>query len=156
MCKPDQEWMVEQAKEFIRHSKAEKLPCKILMHDNDDKYSQPFLDAFKDKKIETRRTAIRSPNTVAFVERFVQTIKQECIDHFIVFGEKHMSLLCSEFREHYHLERPHQGLENKRPTHMTTEESGKLPESADTIRLSDIRCKERLGGLLRSYSRKAA
>jgi len=42
----------------------------------------------------------------------VQTIKQECLDHFIVFGEKHMSLLCSEFREHYHFERPHQGLGN--------------------------------------------
>ncbi len=86
----------------------------------------------------------------------MQTIKQECIDHFIVFGEKHMSLLCSEFREHYHLERPHQGLENKRPTHVTTKKSSKLPDPADTIRLSEVRCKERLGRLLKSYSRKAA
>ncbi|MEL7263589.1 MAG: integrase core domain-containing protein [Planctomycetota bacterium] len=154
--KPGQEWMVEQAEEFIRHSKSEKLPCKILMHDNDGKYSQPFLDAFKSKKIKTQRTAIRSPNTVAFVERFVQTIKQECLDHFIVFGEKHMSLLCSEFREHYHLERPHQGLENERPTLITTKKSGKLRDPVDTIRLSDIRCKERLGGLLKSYSHRAA
>ncbi|MFK7738020.1 MAG: integrase core domain-containing protein [Pirellulaceae bacterium] len=99
---------------------------------------------------------MRSPNTVAFVERFVQTIKQECLDHFIVFGEQHMSLLCSEFREHYHLERPHQGLENERPTHTATKKSGKLPKPADTIRLSDIRCEERLGGILKSYSRKAA
>ena len=154
--KPDQEWIVEQAKEFIRHSKTEELPCKILMHDNDGKYSQPFLDAFKDKKIKTRRTAVRSPNTVAFVERFVQTIRQECIDHFIVFGEKHMSLLCSEFREHYHLERPHQGLENERPTHVTTKKSSNPHDPADTIRLSDIRCKDRLGGLLKSYSWRAA
>ncbi|MEO1615006.1 MAG: integrase core domain-containing protein [Planctomycetota bacterium] len=154
--KPDQEWMVEQAEEFIHHSKSEKLPCKILMHDNDGKYSQPFLDAFKNKKIETRRTAIRSPNTVAFVERFVQTIKQECLDHFIVFGEKHMSVLCSEFREHYHQERPHQGLENERPSHMTAKKPGKLHDPADPIRCTDIRCNERLGGLLKSYSRKAA
>ncbi|MCO8123523.1 hypothetical protein NHH03_17380 [Stieleria sp. TO1_6] len=75
--KPDQEWMIEQAEEFIRHTESEKLPCKILMHDNDGKYSQPFLAAFTIRKIETRRTAIRSPNTVAFVERFVQTIRQE-------------------------------------------------------------------------------
>ena len=154
--KPDQEWMVEQAEEFIRHTESEKLPCKILMHDNDGKYSKPFLDAFKNKKIETRRTAIRSPNTVAFVERFVQTIKQECLDHFIVFGEKHMSLLCSEFAEHYHLERPHQGLENERPTHMATKKSGDVRAPADTIRLCGIRCKERLGGFLKSYSRNAA
>ena len=154
--KPDQEWMLEQAEEFIRHTKSEKLPCKILMHDNDGKYSQPFLDVFTNRKIETRRTAIRSPNTVAFVERFVQTIKQECLDHFIVFGEKHMSLLCSEFREHYHLERPHQGLENELPTQVKPKKPDKQLNSADTIRLSDIRCKERLGGLLKSYSRKAA
>ena len=154
--KPDQRWMVEQAEEFIRHTKSEKLPCKILMHDNDGKYSQPFLDAFKNKKIETRRTAIRSPNTVAFVERFVQTIKQECLDHFIVFGERHMSLLCSEFAEHYHQERPHQGLENALPTRLKSKKPDKLRDPAETTRLSDIRCKERLGGLLKSYSRKAA
>jgi len=154
--KPDQEWMIEQADEFIRHCKAEKLPCKILMHDNDGKYSQPFLDAFKDKMIETRRTAIRSPNTVAFVERFVQTIKQECLDHFIVFGENHMSLLCSEFAEHYHQERPHQGLDNdlvQKPRSNTRKTSG---SSVDCVRIGNFRCQERLGGLLKSYSRKAA
>ena len=148
--------MVEQADEFIPHTESEKLPCKILIHDNDGKYSKPFLATFTSRKIETRRTAIRSPNTVAFVERFVQTIKQECIDHFIVFGEKHMSLLCSEFREHYHLERPHHGLENERPTQMKTKTSGRLPNPVDTVQLSNIRCKERLGGLLKSYSRNAA
>jgi putative transposase len=86
----------------------------------------------------------------------VQTIKQECLDHFIVFGTKHMSHLCSEFRKHYHLERPHQGLDNEPPTQVNPKNPDKQHDSAGTIRLSDIRCKERLGGLLKSYSRKAA
>ena len=51
---------------------------------------------------EVKHAPIRSPNTVAFVERFVQTIQQECLDHFIVFGESHMDHLCREFVEHYH------------------------------------------------------
>jgi transposase InsO family protein len=72
---------------------------------------KPFLEVFKKAKIKPHRTAIRSPNTVAFDERFVQTIKQECLDHFVVFGHKHMDFLCQEFKDHYCLERPHQGLE---------------------------------------------
>ena len=136
--------------------KSEKLPCKILMHDNDGKYSQPFLDAFTNQKIETRRTAIRAPNTVAFVERFVQTIKQECLDHFIVSGETHMSLLCTEFREHYHRERPHQGLDNDLVQKPRSTTRNRSDSSVDFIRISDICCQERLGGLLTSYSRRAA
>ena len=111
--KPDQAWMIEQAEAFIKHTQDKKLPCKILMHDNDGKYSKPFLDVFKKAKIKPHRTAFRSPNTVAFVERFVQTIQQECLDHFVVFGHKHMDVLCREFKDHYHLERPHQGLDNE-------------------------------------------
>jgi putative transposase len=152
--KPDREWMVQQAEAFIRHTKSERIPCDLLMHDNDGKYSEPFLDVFTNRNIETRRTAIRSPNTVAFVERFVQTIKQECLDHFIVFGESHMTLLCREFREHYHQERPHQGLSNEV---IKKGEATKITATpVDAIRLSEIRCKERLGGLLKSYSRRAA
>lgn len=152
--KPDQAWMVEQAEAFILHTKSERLPCKILMHDNDGKYSKPFLAVFADQKIKTQRTALRSPNTVAYVERFVQTIKQECLDHFIVFGEAHMTLLCSEFREHYHQERPHQGLDNELLQKPSLEKRKQL--EVETIRLSDIRREERLGGLLKSYSRRAA
>ena len=105
--------MIEQAEAFIKHTKKKKLPCKIVMHDNDCKYSAPFLNVFENAKIKLHRTAIRSPNTVAFVERFVQTIKQECLDHFIVFGHKHMDVLCREFMDNYHFERPHQGLGNE-------------------------------------------
>ena len=155
--KPDEAWMIEQAKAFIEHTETEQLPCKIVMHDNDGKYSKPFLKVFSNSKIKLHRTAIRSPNTVAFVERFVQTIQQECLDHFVVFGHKHMDVLCSEFKDHYHLERPHQGLENDtliKPT-AKGKQTSKKAKPPDTIRLSDIRCKERLGGLLKHYSRAA-
>ena len=108
------------------------------------------------QKSMDQRTALRSPNTVAFVERFVQTIQQECLDHFIVFGEAHMSLLCDEFREHYHHERPHQGLDNELIQKSRPKTRKKSGSSVDSIRLSDIRCQERLGGLLKSYSRRAA
>jgi putative transposase len=84
----------------------------------------------------------------AFVERFIQSIQQECLDHFIAFGRRHLDYLCKEYVEHYHTERPHQGLNNelviKPPEEL-------LPEVPD-----ELICNERLGGVLRSYSFKAA
>lgn len=154
--KPDQAWMIEQAEAFINYTQNQKLSCEIVMHDNDSKYSKPFLDLFKNAKIKPHRTAIRSPNTVAFVERFIQSIQQECLDHFVVFGHKHMDLLCREFVEHYHLERPHQGLDNELIIKLPKQKRKKAHAEAETIRLSDIRCDERLGGLLKSYRRIAA
>ena len=155
--KPDQAWMIEQAEAFIAHTKKVKLPCKIMMHDNDCKYSKPFLKVFENAKIKLHRTAIRSPNTVAFVEPFVQTIKQECLDYFIVFGHKHMDVLCQEFIDHYHFERPHQGLDNETITSVSnkSKRAKKIAKPPDTIRFSEIRCKERLGGLIKHYSRAA-
>jgi len=154
--KPDQAWMTEQAEAFSQYTKEEDLPCKILMLDNDGKYSQPFLDAFKTSGIKTKRTVNRSPNMVAYVERFIQSIGQECLDYFVVFGRSHMNVLCSQFREHYHFERPHQGLDNEL-IQQPPAKRGKRPiEEPDIIRLSDIHCQERLGGLLKSCSRKAA
>jgi putative transposase len=158
--KPDEQWMVQQATTFIESTKAGGPKCKILMLDNDAKYSKLFMDAFEKGKIKTQRTPIRSPNMVAFAERFVQTIKQECLDHFVVFGHKHMDLLCQEFKDYYHEERPHQGLENELVIDGTRtkkrSKSGTTQSEAVSIPISEIRCKERLGGLLKSYSRRAA
>jgi putative transposase len=86
------------------------------------------------------------------VERFVQSIKQECLDYFVVLGHKHMDHLCEEFAEYYHAERPHQGLDNEPPKPI----GKKRKCQPDLIPLSDIACHKRLGGLLKHYHRKAA
>jgi putative transposase len=82
----------------------------------------------------------------AHTERFVQTIKQECLDHFIFFGERHLRHVIGEFVAHYHEERPHQGVGNVPLTKA---------EPVEPWRGEEILCLERLGGLLKSY-RKAA
>jgi len=157
--KPDEQWMVQQAETFVESTRTDGPKCKILMHDNDGKYSKPFLASLKKAKVKTQRTPIRSPNMVAFAECFVQTIKQECLDHFIVFGHKHMDVLCREFTIHYHEERAHQGLENELivgPKRTKRSKAKSKSSEPNSIPISEIRCKERLGGLLKSYSRKAA
>ena len=91
------------------------------------------------------RLAYRSPNLNAYVERFIQSIQVECLDHFLVFGEQHFDYLVSEYVTHYHEERPHQGLGNQLL-------SGQPPPNDD----GEIRCRTRLGGLLKHCYRAAA
>ncbi len=88
----------------------------------------------------------RSPDLNAYVERFVRSIKEECLDKLIVIGERHLSMAISEYVEHYHAERNHQGLDN---AIIAPElEVGEL--SGPVLR------RERLGGMLNFYHRKAA
>jgi transposase InsO family protein len=87
----------------------------------------------------------RSPNLNAFIERFVRSIKEECLDRVIPLGEAHLRELIREYMIHYHAERPHQGL------------GGKLIQLADGHDADGpLVRRERLGGLLNYYYRKAA
>jgi putative transposase len=92
----------------------------------------------------------RAPNLNAYVERFIQTIQVECLDHFLVFGEKHFDYLVWEYLEHYHTERPHQGLGNRTLTGEA------FPDQQKPTALGEVHSRGRLGGLLRYYERAAA
>jgi putative transposase len=130
----------------MEFAQAQDLRVKLVTRDNDQIYKQAFDQTLRQEGVDVTRLALRSPNTNAFVERFIQTIQVECLDHFLVFGEKHFDFLVREYVAHYHEERPHQGLGN-RLLHGQPP-----PESSD----SSIQCRTRLGGLLKHYHREAA
>ena len=128
-------------------------PLFLVYHDE----KHLSVPAAGDRRFDPKRAG--SPNTNAFVERFIQSIQQECLDRFVIFGEQHLDAVCQEFLVYYHEERPHQSLENdplnkpqKRGRPKT--KRGKIEE--EVISLSEVRCEKRLGGLLKSYSRRAA
>ena len=87
----------------------------------------------------------RSPNLNAFAERFVESIKSECLDRIVPLGEKHVRAAIRAFIHHYHEERPHQGLGNELIAPKTT-----------LLGPGRVQCRERLGGVLRFYYREAA
>ncbi len=156
---PNEPWVVEQAESFVKKAREQGLPVANVQHDCDTKFPKSFDAAIKRAHAKTIRTAFRSPNTNAFVERFIQTIQQECLDRFVIFGEQHMDHICKEFLTYYHDDRPHQSLDNdpitkpkKRGRPKT--KPGKIED--EVVPLREVKCKERLGGLLKSYSRKAA
>jgi putative transposase len=99
-----------------------------------------------DVNVESVRLPPRSPNLNAHAERFVRTIKQSCLEHMILFGEESLRTALSDFVEHYHTERNHQGLANR----LTSPEMGHLTNSGLVQR------RQRLGGMLNYYYRSAA
>jgi len=152
---PTEAWVEEQARAFVAYVQAENLKVELVTRDNDQIYKTGFDRVMKDAGVDSRRLAIRAPNTNAYVERFIQSLQVECLDHFLVFGEKHLDYLVREYVEHYHHERPHQGLGNRRiadrpPTcdSSSVATEGRPPDA--------VQCGTRLGGLLRHYYREAA
>jgi transposase InsO family protein len=89
---------------------------------------------------------VRSPNLNAYAERFVRSIKTGCLAKIVPLGERHLRLVVSEYAEHYHLERNHQGIGNR-----LIERSRGQPKKCGRVV-----CRERLGGVLKFYYRKAA
>lgn len=150
---PNEAWVCDQARTFARHVKPSGLGADIVMHDRDSKFSVAFDAELKNAGLRVQKSAFRSPNTVAFVERLIQTLGQECLDHFIVFGEQHLNHLCSVFVEYYQRRRPHQGKDNEL---LVAKRGRRKKSAAATISLSEVRCQQQLGGLLKHFYRQAA
>ena len=124
----------------------------LLLRDRDGIYRSGFDKVIQDAGIKVKKNSVRTPNLQAHIERFIQSLQQEALDYFIVFGEQHFDYLIAEYVEHYHTERPHQAKGNKPLTGDWPEPEGDPPDSdSDTVV-----CRTRLGGLLRHYERKAA
>jgi putative transposase len=156
---PNEEWVVAQAEAFVQQARDSGLPVRYVQHDRDRKFPKGFVAALKRLRVRNKMGAFRAPNTNAFVERFIQSIGQECLDRFVIFGEQHMDHVCQEYSAYYHEERPHQSLENvpitaPKKRGRPKSKRGKLED--EIVPLANVRCKQRLGGLLKSYSRKAA
>ena len=117
-----------------------------LIMDRDPLFSACLRGMLKDSGTNPVRLPARSPNLNAFAERFVLSIKSECLNKIIPLGEKHLRLAIKEYMEHYHIERNHQGLE-----------SGIIIADDNVGRSKgDIKSRSRLGGLLNYYYRDAA
>ncbi len=147
---PDSAWVTEQAKAFVNHvADRDKRPT-YLIHDRDTKFSAEFKQFLKNQGIQPKMLPIRSPNLNSRVERFVQTIKHEALNHFIAFSKMHLDYLVSEFVDYYNKHRAHSSREYLPPC------SVEPPPEFETIKLDETHCEEHLGGLIKSHERIAA
>jgi len=120
------------------------LKHRHLIHDRDPLFGAQFQALLRSAGIESVRTPPRSLNLNAYAERFVRSIKEECLSKIVPIGERHLRLAIEEYAAHYHLERNHQGLGNRL-----------IDGDAEPEPVSTVESRERLGGSLRSYHRAA-
>jgi hypothetical protein len=142
---PDEAFMAQVARNLTDAVDGFLLPHRFLICDRDTKFTARFQAILKDSGVGTLLTPYRAPNCNAFAERFVRSIKEECLGRMIFFGERSLRRAIREYAEHYQLERPHQGIGNR-----VIEQGGNRPTSG-----TEIHCVERLGGLLKHYKRAA-
>ncbi len=147
-------WMEHQARIFLDYAGEQRLPCEILTRDHDGAFSEKFDEVFKDKRIQVKPVGPQAPNLNAYIERWIQSAKQEALDHFLVFGKTHFDYIVSEYVAYYLECRPHQGLDNR----LLPLPRGKPDDDDVVVPLdpSNIKCEHRLGGILKHYYHDAA
>ena len=144
---PTEEGMVQMARRAVDAIDGTLLPICFVLHDRDSKFCACFQNTLWSAGIQPLRLPARSPNLNAFAERWVRSIKSECLSKLILFGEASLRRAVTQFIEHYHLERPHQGKGNQLLFPSTVPPTSPNP--------GRVQCHERLGGLLKFYQRAA-
>jgi putative transposase len=143
---PNEPWMKQIARNVTMDDCGELRDCRYLLHDRDTKFTRSFRAIVASGRVEPLALPARSPNLNAYAERWVRSVKEECLSKVILFGERSLRRALREYVEHFHAERNHQGKGNILL----------LPRNTDRHREGPVRCRERLGGLLRYYHREAA
>src|SRR5262245_56770776 len=142
---PGGSWMKQVARNLTNADDGFLRGMEYLILDRGRLYTAAFRDLLRDSGVKPLLLPARSPNLNAFAERFVGSVKSECLDRIVPLGEKHLRAAVLAFMGHYHEERPHQGLGNE------------LIAPKIVLRgPGPLRCRERLGGVLKFYYREAA
>ncbi len=142
---PNGRWMQQVARNLTDAFDGFFLDARYLIVDRDPLYTQAFREMLAQSGCRVLRLPPHSPNLNAFAERFVLSIKSECLNKIIPLSEAHLREALREFIHHYHEERPHQGLGNQ------------LIDPTAPVHLEGpVQCRERLGGVLKFYHREAA
>jgi len=143
---PHEGWMKQLVRNLTDAEAGFLRDIRYLILDRHPLYTSAIRKMLQASGVEPFRLPARSPNLNAFAERFVLSVKRECLSRIVPLGEAHLRRALTEFVEHYHHERHHQGL------------GGALivPDQDGGRREDAVVCRERLGGLLRFYHQEAA
>ena len=150
---PNGAWMEQQARNLCIFFGDLDKPPKYIIHDADRKFTRDFRKILKSEGIKPVRIGPRRPNQNSVAERFVRTIKEECLGRFLVFGEDHLRYLIRQFMKYYHAKRSHRGLGYRTPEQA---ETGSATKAVQSLARGELVLRESLGGALKWYERKVA
>jgi len=139
---PDGRWVAQQARNLAIEL-GEDQPFRLLIHDRDAKFSGGFDEVFCSEGIEVIRTPIQAPNANAYAERWVRTVRADCLDRLLILGRRHLEHVLRVYRGHYNEHRPHRALDLRPP-------DGPIP-TKQTTATERVRRRDLLGGLIHEY-----
>jgi len=142
---PTGAWITQQARNLGLDFSEQG--ARFLIRDRDSKYSGPFDEVFRSEGIRIVKTPVRAPKANAIAERFVRTVRAECLDWLLILNRRHLEGVLRVYVDHYNLERPHRALDLQPP-----ELDVRRERSLD----GEICRRDRLGGLIHEYYRAAA
>jgi putative transposase len=140
---PNQDWVSQQARNLSWELQEQGSQAKFLICDNDKKFPFAFEHVLAGQGVRVIRTPLQAPKANAHAERWVGSARRECFDWMIIWGRRHAERVLEEYVDHYNRERPHRALQLNPPNGQVHGVSAN----------GEIICRERLGGLLREYSR---
>jgi putative transposase len=146
---PDNAWVTQQARNFVMQAGDHEPRFRLLIHDRDTKFSRAFDEIFRCEGSNVIRTPVQAPNANANAERWVRTVRSDCLDRTLTLGRRHLEHVLRVYTKHYNEHRPHRALQLAPPDGANTSADRSNPATA-AIRRHDL-----LGGLIHEYQRAA-
>jgi putative transposase len=144
---PDGRWVTQQARNLLMQLDDDIRPL-FLIRDRDGKFSLEFDEVFRSAGIRVIKAPVRAPRARAHAERWVGSVRRECLDRLLIVGGRHLELVIKTYAMHYNEHRPHRSLEQRPP--LSKQPPGEQG-TADLIDLDRVRRCDLLGGLIREY-----
>jgi putative transposase len=140
---PHERWVTQQARNLVMTLPERDQPVRVLVRDRDSKFTRSFDEVFRSEGIRVIRTPVRAPRAKAHAERWVGSLRRECLDRILILGRRQLEQVVRAYISHHNGHRPHRSLEQRPPLAK--------PPPAEAPPPSKIARRDRLGGLLHEY-----
>jgi Integrase core domain len=146
---PTGERATQQARNIIETFVDRLEPVRFLIHDRDSKFTAALDEVFRSDGIRTLRTPVPAPRANAFIERWIGTVRRECLDRILIVNRRHLERILPTYIRHDNEHRPHRSLDQRPPIEEP-------PRSETVVALEHVRRRDVLGGLIHEYKAAAS
>jgi putative transposase len=147
---PDGAWVTQQARNLLMRFDDDGVQVRFLIRDRDSKFTRDFDEVFRSQGIRIIKAPVRAPRARAHAERWVSSLRRECLDRLLILGRRHLESIVHIYVKHYNEHRPHRSL-GQHPPLEKPPPIGESAPSRQQLPLNRLRRRDRLGGLLHEY-----
>jgi len=146
---PDARWVTQQARNLLMQLDDVGVEARFVIRDRDGKFSRDFDEVFRSAGIRVIKAPVRAPQARAHAERWVGSLRRECLDRLLIVGRRHLERVVAAYTSHDNEHRPHRSLGQRPPLAQPLPNDNLA--SGDVIELCRLRRRDRLGGLIHEY-----